>query len=333
MKIQQKKNETENSFNFFYFMIPPELLISTHRPLDDTWQFIPKTLSFKEFYNKKTINYGEFYYNVFKYKIKLLSHFNPLISIYTKDKLQIKIKLEGHLLEANLIFYSFGNVKLSEVKNTYDESNEIYTFEPVLPQKGEYILKINARAILSMDLLYWPLLDYIIKVDNFFQLNEKSNFISNKISKLRLNKNIKEILPKLIKNNSSKKIFTPKIISDYSIIFPPKSVKKICYDTEDFRLIEPKNGVLKKGENAKFKIFIKGTESLSILDGNHMTFLKRREDGSFNGQRIIETNNVSLCCLRGKYVFTELYKFKVLNESRVLSAKTILTKKKNRILK
>ena len=328
-----KKNETENSFNFFYFMIPPELLISTHRPLDDTWQFIPKTLSFKEFYNKKTINYGEFYYNVFKYKIKLLSHFNPLISIYTKDKLQIKIKLEGHLLEANLIFYSFGNVKLSEVKNTYDESNEIYTFEPVLPQKGEYILKINARAILSMDLLYWPLLDYIIKVDNFFQLNEKSNFISNKISKLRLNKNIKEILPKLIKNQSSKKIFTPKIISDYSIIFPPKSVKKICYDTEDFRLIEPKNGVLKKGENTKFKIFIKGTESLSILDGNHMTFLKRREDGSFNGQRIIETNNVSLCCLRGKYVFTELYKFKVLNEGRILSAKTILTKKKNRILK
>ena len=328
-----KKNETENSFNFFYFMIPPELLISTHRPIDDTWQFIPKTLSFKEFYNKKTINYGEFYYNVFKYKIKLLSHFNPLISIYTKDKLQIKIKLEGHLLEANLIFYSFGNVKLSEVKNTYDESNEIYTFEPVLQQKGEYILKINARAILSMDLLYWPLLDYIIKVDNFFQLNEKSNFISNKISKLRLNKNIKEILPKLIKNQSSKKIFTPKIISDYSIIFPPKSVKKICYDTEDFRLIEPKNGVLKKGENTKFKIFIKGTEGLSILDGNHMTFLKRREDGSFNGQRIIETNNVSLCCLRGKYVFTELYKFKVLNESRVLSAKTILTKKKNRILK
>ena len=184
-----------------------------------------------------------------------------------------------------------------------------------------------------MDLLYWPLLDYIIKVDNFFQLNEKSNFISNKISKLRLNKNIKEILPKLIKNQSSKKIFTPKIISDYSIIFPPKSVKKICYDTEDFRLIEPKNGVLKKGENTKFKIFIKGTESLSILDGNHMTFLKRREDGSFNGQRIIETNNVSLCCLRGKYVFTELYKFKVLNEGRVLSAKTILTKKKNRLLK
>ena len=64
-----------------------------------------------------------------------------------------------------------------------------------------------------------------------------------------------------------------------------------------------------------------------------MTFLKRYEDGSFNGQRVIETNNVSLCCLRGKYVFTELYKFKVLNESRVLSANPIIIKKKNRIFK
>ena len=66
-----RNNEEQDYFNFFYFMIPPDLLISTHRPIDDTWQFMPKTLSFREFYNKRTINYGEFYYNVFKYKIKL----------------------------------------------------------------------------------------------------------------------------------------------------------------------------------------------------------------------------------------------------------------------
>ena len=61
-----------------------------------------------------------------------------------------------------------------------------------------------------------------------------------------------------------------------------------------------------------------------------MTFLKRREDHIFIGQRVIETNNVSLCCLKGKNVFTELYKFKVINESRVLSA---IKKKKNRRFK
>ena len=328
-----RNNEPPDTFNFFYFMIPPDLLISTHRPLDDTWQFLPKTLSFKEFYNKKTINYGDFYNNVCKYKIKLISHFTPFISITTKDNLQIKIKLENHLLEANLLFYSYGSPKISEVKYSLDDINEIYTFEPAFPQKGEYILKINARAILSIDLIYWPLLDYIIKVDNFFQINDKVNFIANKESKSRSKKRIKEILPKLIKNSSTKQIFSPKIITDYSKIFPPKSIKKICYDTEDFRLIEPKSGLLKKGENAKFKIYMKGAVSLSLLDGNHMTFLKRLEDGNFIGQKIIETNNVSLCCLRGKYVYTELYKFKVLNESRVLSAKPLIMKKKNRILK
>ena len=51
-----KSVESLDTFNFFYFMIPPEYLISTHRPIDDNWQFINKTLSFKQFYNKRLIN-------------------------------------------------------------------------------------------------------------------------------------------------------------------------------------------------------------------------------------------------------------------------------------
>ena len=327
-----RNNEEQDYFNFFYFMIPPDLLISTHRPIDDTWQFMPKTLSFREFYNKRTINYGEFYYNVFKYKIKLISHLYPYINITTKDKLQIKIELAGHIIEANL-FYSLGNTKISEVKFLNENSSDIYTFEPVFPKKGEYILKLNARSIISTDLLYWPLLDYIIKVDNYFQVNEKAGFITSKESMSKNKRKIKEILPKLVKNLSTKKLFTPKIVSDYSKIFPRKSIKKICYDTEDFKIIEPKNFILKKGAESKFKIYIKGAVSVSILDGNRMTFLKRREDHIFIGQRVIETNNVSLCCLRGKNIFTELYKFKVINESRVLSAKPTIKKKKNRRFK
>ena len=327
-----RNNEEQDYFNFFYFMIPPDFLISTHRPIDDIWQFMPKTLSFREFYNKRTINYGEFYYNVFKYKIKLISHLYPYITITTKDKLQIKIELAGHIIEANL-FYSLGNKKISEVKFFNEDSSDIYTFEPVFPKKGEYILKLNARSIISTEILYWPLLDYIIKVDNFFQVNEKAGFITSEESMSKKKRKIKEILPKLAKNPSTKKLFTPKIVSDYSKIFSPKSIKKICYDTKDFKIIEPKNYILKKGAESKFKIFVKGAVSVSILDGNRMTFLKRREDHIFIGQRVIETNNVSLCCLRGKNVFTELYKFKVINESRVLSAKPTIKKKKNKIFK
>ena len=322
-----KNNEQSDTFNFFYFMIPPELLISTHRPIDEMWQFIPKTLSFKEFYNSRKINYGEFYKNVHKYKVKLLSHLNPFISITTKEKLEIKIKVPHHLLEANL-FYSFRNTKIADVKYIYDETNDIYILKPIFPQKGEYILKINARALDSTDLLYWPLLDYIIKIDSFFQVNEDTNFLTQKETKLKTKKLVKEIFPKLNKNSSAKNLFTPKIVTDYSKIFPPKTVKKICYDKEDLRILEPKNCILKKGINSKFRILAKGAVSLSILDGNHMTFLKRHEDGIFFGQREIETNNVSLCCLRGKNIFTELYKFKVLNNDRILSSKPTQKRKK-----
>ena len=322
-----KNNEPSDTFNFFYFMIPPELLISTHRPIDEMWQFIPKTLSFKEFYNSRKINYGEFYKNVHKYKVKLLSHLNPFISITTKEKLEIKIKVPHHLLEANL-FYSFRNTKIADVKYIYDETNDIYILKPIFPQKGEYILKINARALDSTDLLYWPLLDYIIKIDSFFQVNEDSNFLNQKETKLKTKALVKEIFPKLHKKSSAKNLFTPKIVTDYSKIFPPKTVKKICYDKEDLRILEPKNCILKKGINSKFRILAKGAVSLSILDGNHMTFLKRHEDGIFFGQREIETNNVSLCCLRGKNIFTELYKFKVLNNDRILSSKPTQKRKK-----
>ena len=322
-----KNNEPSDTFNFFYFMIPPELLISTHRPIDEMWQFIPKTLSFKEFYNSRKINYGEFYKNVHKYKVKLLSHLNPFISITIKEKLEIKIKVPHHLLEANL-FYSFRNTKIADVKYIYDETNDIYILKPIFPQKGEYILKINVRALDSTDLLYWPLLDYIIKIDSFFQVNEDTNFLTQKETKLKTKKLVKEIFPKLNKNSSAKNLFTPKIVTDYSKIFPPKTVKKICYDKEDLRILEPKNCILKKGINSKFRILAKGAVSLSILDGNHMTFLKRHEDGIFFGQREIETNNVSLCCHKGKNVFTEMHKFRVLVQSRVLSAKPLLKRKK-----
>ena len=325
-----KNNEKLDKFNFFYFMIPPELLITTHRPIDETWQFVPKILSFKEFYNQRLINYGDFYYNVYKYKVNLLTHLSPFISITIKEKLKIKIKIPKHVIEANL-FNSLGKTKISEVKCIYDDANDIYTLEPVFPQKGEYILKINAKSLLSTDLIYCPLLDYLINVDTFFIVKQNASFMSQKNSKTIDARKFGQILPKLNKNLLSGKAFTPKIVTDYSKVFPPKNAKNICYDNENYKIIEPRNFILKIGVNSKFKIYVKGAASVFILDGNHMKFLKKNKDGIFEGQKEIETNNVSLCCLRMKNVFTELYKFKVLNSTRILSARPIL-KRKNKII-
>ena len=325
-----KSAESIDTFNFYYFMIPPEYLISTHRPIDDDWQFIYKTLSFKQFYNKRLINYGEFYMNIYKYNVKLLSHKNPFILITTNDKLKIKIKIDDHVIEANL-FYSYLGTKIGEVKYLYDKINQTFVLEPIFPRKGEYILKINARAKKSTDLLYWPLIDYIIKVDTYFQINSINNLLLSKESQDKEKDKVEDILPKLSRSSSSG-MFTPKIISDYSKIFPPKTFKKICYDNEDFRLIEPRSNYLKKGAEIRFKVIVKGAFNVSVLDGNHLTSLKRFEDSIFIGQKQIETNNVSLCCLRGKNVFTEIYKFKVLKEGRILSSKATIPNKRRNIL-
>ena len=176
-----------------------------------------------------------------------------------------------------------------------------------------------------------PLIDYIIKVDTYFQISNINNLLPLKDSQIKEKDKVEEILPKLIRS-SSIGVFTPKIISDYSKIFPPKTVKKICYDNENFRLIEPRSNYLKRGATIRFKIFVKGAVNVSILDGNHLTSLKRFEDGLFIGQKEIETNNVSLCCLRSKNVFTEIYKFKVIKEGRIMSSKPILSRKKKHFI-
>ena len=329
--ISKSSSEIIDTFNLFYFMIPPEFLINTHRPIDEDWQFISKIISFKQFYNKRLINYGEFYNNVYKNNVQLLTHKNPFILITENETLKIKLRIPDHLIEANLFNFS-KSPKITEVKYSIQEPNKTYILEPFFPQKGEYILKINSRAIKSTDLLYCPLIDYIIKVDTYFHIGSFNNFLSLRISENKHKNKIEKILPKLSRSSSTG-LFTPKIISDYSKVFPSKTFKKICYDNVDFRLIEPRSIYLRKGVNFKFKVLVKGAINVSLLDGNHLTSLKRNEDGFFVGEKEIETNNVSLCCLRGKNVFTELFKFKSLKERTILSSKPILSKKRKIIFK
>ena len=69
-----------------------------------------------------------------------MSHVEPFISMTTKEKLKIKIKVPKHVIEANL-FYSLGNTKISEVKFVYDEENDFYTLEPIFPQKWRVYFK------------------------------------------------------------------------------------------------------------------------------------------------------------------------------------------------
>ena len=305
------KDPNEN-FNLFYILIWPNLLINSHFPAEDNWQLTDKIITFKQFLNKFIVDYPKFYKGVFEYNVDLLTHKEPFIQITNKDNLVIRLKVPNYIIEGNLYNPATGQ-KVSEVKFSYEQKEKIFTFEPIFPKVGDYILRVNLRAINSTDLSYRPLFDYRIKVINtsLFNYFNKYNtkLISHRFDKERP---YDDILPKIGNRNPNmnSNFNINRIVTDYKKIFPSKSIKRVCYDNEGFYLLEPRSGFIRKGAVTKFRFRIKGASNASILDGHKLINLKRKEDDIYEGQKMLETDNVSICCLRGKNVFTEVFKFR-----------------------
>ena len=309
------ENKNFTNFNPFFFMSPSEFMINSHLPADDSWQMTRKFCSLKQFLSKRLIDYAKFYKGLFKYDIELLSHQNPFIQININQNLIIQLKIFSHLIEAH-IYDSSGMHKLNEVKYSLEQKTGIFTLEPSFPNTGEFLIRINIRAINSTDLVYNPLLDYLVRVTNNKSFNHFEKYKKLQQARTILDK-IEDnlLLPKIQGfNQNSKKAMTfsqGRIITDYSKIFPSRKNKVICYDNEGFVLFEPKTIYLRKGVNTKFKIKIKGAHSVFLLDGNKWFPLKKTEENIFEGEKEIKTDSVSICCLKNKNVFTEVFRFKI----------------------
>ena len=57
--------------------------------------------------------------------------------------------------------------------------------------------------------------------------------------------------------------------------------------------------------------------------------LKKTEKDIYEGEKNIKTDNVSICCLRGRNIFTEVYRFKSIKEKSV-DSKLFMIKLKNK---
>jgi hypothetical protein len=297
-------------FNPFYFMAPPQYLIYTHLPGKVFWQLTDKFCTLKQFQHKKNIDFAQFYLGLYKYNMEYLSHPNPLIIHNIKDKLIITFKLLYHTIEGN-IFDLSGTHKIGEVKYSIDRKKGITNLEPFFPKVGEYYIKLNICATSSNDIVYKPLFDYYIKVTNDISFNYFEKYIRMKQAKTerdKLENNL--LLPKIKGFHSIDKNTKGKIISDYTKVFPSRNNKIICYDNEGFALLEPRTVYIRKGIITKFKVMIKGAQSVFILDGNKWMQLKKNEDNIFSGQKEIKNDNVSICCLKKQNVFTEVFRFK-----------------------
>jgi len=314
-------------FNPFYFMPLPRYLIMTHRPSDDLWQFVDKIITAPQFISTSHPDISQFYRGVYQYNVELLTHQYPIIDINIKDNLKIVLRLKKAVLQSE-IYDINSKTKISEVKYSFIEKKNIFIFEPSFPCNGDYLIKVKCRSLTSTDLIYWPLIDYVVKVHN--KLATFSHFDKYKKNKTIENekKNTQIIsLPKITINsgNNTNLIHKPKIINDYSNFFPSKLNKKICYDNDGFFLIEPRIPYLKKGNLFKFKVIVKGANYVTLLDGNHWSNLKKTDKDTFEGEKNIKTDNVSICCLKGKNIFTEVYKFKFAKE-KSLDTKNFMAK-------
>ena len=323
-------------FNPFYFMPLPKYLIMTHRPKEDIWQFVDKTMTPTQFVNKNYPDIAQFYRGVYQYNVELLTHKYPIIDMNIKDNLTIELRLKKAVLQSDL-FDINGKTKIGDVKYSYAEAKNIFIFEPSFPSSGEYLIKVKCRSLTSTDLIYWPLIDYVVKAHgklvgfSHFDKYKKVKTIENK-DLFDKKQTMSMTLPKL---NATQIINRPKIISDYSNFLHSRFNKKICYDNEGFFLIEPRIPYLKKGNIVKFKVVVKGANNVTLLDGNHWFSLKKIDKDTFEGEKNIKTDNVSICCLKGRNIFTEVYKFKFAKEKSVdtkfFMAKLLKNKQKLKI--
>jgi hypothetical protein len=312
--VYMSEEDKDTNFNPFFFMTSPEYMINSHLPGNDSWQMIPKFCTLKQFLSKRMINYAKFFKGLYRYDVELLTHQSPFIQANLKEQLVIQLKIFSYLLEAHL-YDSTGHHKISEIRFLTDRKNGIISIEPIFPKPGEYILKMNIRAINSTDLIYKPFLDYVILVGNNISFNHFEKYKKLKIGNEKDKIDDGLFLPKIHDSNlnlykKGNTISQGRIITDYNKIFPSKNNKVICYDSEGFVLIEPKTMYIRKGMVTKFKFRIKGAHSVFLLDGNKWTFLKKVEENTFQGQKEIKTDYVSVCCLKNKNVFTEVFRFK-----------------------
>ena len=91
--------------------------------------------------------------------------------------------------------------------------------------------------------------------------------------------------------------------------------KKICFDNDKTLIIEPRNQVLRIGNDVKFKIKVKGASIVAILDGRKFNYLKKIDVETYEGTFTIQTENVCICSLRSSNVYTEIYRFKVTKDN------------------
>ena len=303
---KQEKSNLRQYFNPYYFLTPAEYLIVTHRPLDDIWQMTDKIIPANIFSNKRDVDMGNFYKQVYEHQIELISHKYPIIKCKDK-KLELKIGMEDMSTQAFLYFSNY-KTKSTEIKTEYDKQSKELSIEHNFDVNGEYWLEILYRNDDGNDIKYIPLLNYKIIVNN-----SDEKFIQNlKIKKkIKVNEDILyDFKWKKVKLNKHKNM-SHVLINRDQIEFYSKQTK-ICIDNGGAHFISPYDKNIKIGQINEFKVKVPNSDVVCVLDGHDWHYLKRNRNDKniWIGKIEIKNENVMILSLKDNKVFTEIFKLK-----------------------
>ena len=303
LSMGEEKDDTGLSCDFkpFYFCTDPDLFIENHIPDEEKNQLMIKTIRVKEFTKKAYTTTEEFYSNVYKYNFKLKNYYKPEFNC--KDS-EITIKFILDSMDISVECFANGK-KMPEDKVKISNSTFRNNYEILIlfSSNGEHKLNIIGK---KMNTIGDP------KVLLTFKINVKiTNIIKHEeIKKKEVKKKISNTFAYGQSPIPEKKIETSlerqltKCSSDFN-----EKIKNKCFDNDSAHLYEPRNKILRIGQDTRFRVRVKGAKNVAVLDGRKWVYLKRKEDELYEGNVVIENENVVLCAMRNKNIFTEVFEF------------------------
>ena len=282
----------------FYFLTPPLFFLENHLPDDDMYQLMPRPLKVKEFTTRENLYLTQDFYNdVFKYEIELDNRTCPEFECVDSET-KIKLSINETSLESELYL----NDKLlpkESVKITNKEGLSNYIITVYFKVDGEY--KLNLLVKLNQKIERVLTYRILVKIKNIIKHEPKKKIEKKKI-----------IVPKFralsplyfTKNKSMNDTKMNKCVSEFD-----EKVKNKCYDNNDAYVFEPRNKILRIGQDAKFKVRVRNAKYVVVLDGKRWNYLKRKEDDIFEGIIPIKSENIVVCTMRKNDIYTEVFEF------------------------
>ena len=299
----EEKDDTGLSTDFkpFYFFTEPETFIENHIPDEEKYQLITKTIKVKEFTKKNQTLTEEFYNNVYRYNFHLKNYYKPEINC--KDS-EISIKFIIDSMELNVECFANGK-KLPEDKVKISNNNFRNNYEILIlfQSNGEHKLNIIGKKKGSSSepqiILSYKINVKIINIIKHEEVKKKE--VRKKVvTHLRMGS--PQYQKKKIETSLDRQL--TKCSSDFE-----EKIKNKCFDNDSAYLYEPRNKILRIGQDTRFKVRVKGAKNVAVLDGRKWVYLRRKEEELFEGNVVIENENIVLCAMRNKNIFTEVFEF------------------------